>query len=69
MASYTVPAVLQARPAAFDPRACDDLDRIYYYRRAEQELAAAQGSRDERVVRCHYHLAGFYLDRVYSGIH
>ena len=42
-------------------------DRDYFYRRAEQELALAQASDNEHVVRFHYHLAGLYLDKVYGS--
>ena len=44
-----------------------DPELAYLYQRAEQELALAQSAQGERVVRSHYHLAGLYLDRVYSG--
>ena len=43
-----------------------DDDRSYYRRRAEEEIARAQASTNERAVSAHYHLAGFYLDRVYG---
>jgi hypothetical protein len=43
-----------------------DDDRDYYYRRAEQEIACAQASRNEEAVRVHYCLAGLYLDRVFG---
>jgi len=41
-------------------------DRAYYYRRAEEEIARAQAATDERGVSAHYHLAGYYLDRVFG---
>jgi hypothetical protein len=41
-------------------------DRIYYSRRAEEEISRAQASEDERLVRFHYILGGLYLDRVYG---
>lgn len=41
-------------------------DRVYYARRAEEEIARAQASADERAVKLHYELAGLYLDRVYG---
>jgi hypothetical protein len=43
-----------------------DDDKAYYYRRAEEEIERAQSSLDEKAVSAHYHLAGFYLDRVYG---
>ena len=43
-----------------------DEDRDYFSRRAEQEIAMAQSSDNEHVVRFHYHLAGLYLDKVYG---
>ena len=43
------------------------VDRGYWERRAEQELTAAQEATDERVVRAHYELLGFYLDRLYPS--
>ena len=42
-------------------------DRAYYYRRAEEEIARAQAATDERGVSAHYHLAGYYLDRVFGS--
>lgn len=48
-----------------DPRLSDD-DRAYYHRRAEEEIARAQASTEAKVVSFHYHLAGFYLDRVFG---
>ncbi len=41
-------------------------DRDYYYQRAEAELALAQQSANEDVVKAHYELAGYYLDLVYG---
>jgi hypothetical protein len=41
-------------------------DKAYYYRRAEEEIARAQASTDERGASVHYHLAGYYLDRVFA---
>ena len=43
-----------------------DEDREYYRRRAEEEISRAQQSDDERSVRAHFLLAGYYLDRVYG---
>ena len=40
-------------------------NRMFWERRAEQELTLAQESHDERVVRAHYELLGLYLDRLY----
>jgi hypothetical protein len=41
-------------------------DKTYFRRRAEEEIARAQSSRDERLVSFHYHLAGLYLDLVHG---
>lgn len=41
-------------------------DRSYFHRRAEEEIARAQASDDERLVSFHYNLAGLYLDRVFG---
>jgi hypothetical protein len=41
-------------------------DKAYYHRRAEEEIARAQASTEAKVVSFHYHLAGFYLDRVFG---
>ena len=43
-----------------------DDDKAYYHRRAEEEIACAQASSEAKVVSFHYHLAGFYLDRVFG---
>ena len=43
-----------------------DDDKDYYYRRAEQEIALAQNSKDEAAVKFHYMLGGLYLDRVFG---
>jgi hypothetical protein len=48
-----------------DPPLSDD-DKAYYHRRAEEEIARAQASTEPKVVSFHYHLAGFYLDRVFG---
>lgn len=42
-------------------------DRAYFYRRAEQELSRAQRAENPAAVKAHYHLAGYYLDRVYGA--
>lgn len=42
-------------------------DAEYYQARAEQELEFAQRSTNEAGARAHYLIAGYYLDRVYSG--
>ncbi|RHW17541.1 hypothetical protein D1610_08765 [Sphingomonas gilva] len=44
-----------------------DKDIRYFERRAEAELELAQRARHPDAVKAHYHLAGFYLDRVYGG--
>lgn len=49
-----------------DPPLSED-DKAYYHRRAEEEIARAQASNEAKVVSFHYHLAGFYLDRVFGG--
>jgi hypothetical protein len=41
-------------------------DKAYYHRRAEEEIARAQSSSDEKLVTFHYRLAGFYLDLVFG---
>ncbi|MDB5697455.1 MAG: hypothetical protein JWN69_259 [Alphaproteobacteria bacterium] len=56
---------MMSRSAA-DPSLSED-DKAYYYRRAEQEIACAQASTEAKVVSFHYHLAGFYLDRVFGA--
>ena len=43
-------------------------DRSYYIRRAEAELALAQSAAHPAAMRAHYHLAGYYLDKVYGRI-
>lgn len=43
-------------------------DRSYYVRRAEAELALAQSAAHPAAMRAHYHLAGYYLDKVYGRI-
>lgn len=48
-----------------DPPMSED-DEAYYHRRAEEEIARAQASTEAKVVSFHYHLAGFYLDRVFG---
>ena len=44
-----------------------DEDICYFERRAEAELELAQRALHPDAVKAHYHLAGFYLDRVYGG--
>jgi hypothetical protein len=46
--------------------AMSEPDRDYYYQRAEAELALAQQSANQDVVKAHYELAGHYLDLVYG---
>jgi len=41
-------------------------ERVYFSRRAEEEISRAQASDDEAAVSAHYRLAGFYLDRVFG---
>ena len=38
----------------------------YFYERAETELKLAQSAEHPAVVKAHYLLAGYYLDRVYG---
>lgn len=45
-----------------------DPDSDYYLQRAEAELTMAQAADHPAAVRAHYHLAGFYLDRVHSPL-
>lgn len=42
----------------------DEMD--YYERRAEAELELAQRAKHPNVVKAHYHLAAYYLDRVHG---
>ena len=41
-------------------------DLLYYERRAEAEIAAAQQARHQAVVQAHYELASAYLDRIHG---
>jgi hypothetical protein len=41
-------------------------DKAYFYQRAEAELKLAQQAAQPAVVKAHYQLAGYYLDRVYG---
>jgi hypothetical protein len=45
--------------------AAQDVD--YFSGRAEQEIELAQAAAHPAAVHAHYKLAGYYLDRVYSG--
>ncbi|QJU56372.1 hypothetical protein HL653_17615 [Sphingomonas sp. AP4-R1] len=42
-------------------------DKAYFYQRAETELKLAQQAVQPAVVKAHYQLAGYYLDRVYGN--
>lgn len=42
-------------------------DKAYFYQRAEAELNLAQQASQPAVVKAHYQLAGYYLDRVYGN--
>lgn len=42
-------------------------DKVYFYQGAEAELKLAQQAAQAAVVKAHYQLAGYYLDRVYGG--
>jgi hypothetical protein len=41
-------------------------DLLYYERRAEAEIEAAQQARHQAVVQAHYELASAYLDRIHG---
>jgi hypothetical protein len=41
-------------------------DDGYLERRAEAELQWAERAEHPRAVKAHYHLSGFYLDRIYN---
>jgi hypothetical protein len=43
----------------------DEDEKAYCEQRAEAELLLAQAADHPAVVRAHYLLAGFYLDRIY----
>jgi hypothetical protein len=45
----------------------DIAQKDYYLERAEAELDLANAARHEKAARAHYYLAGFYLDRAYTG--
>ena len=45
----------------------DDQEIAYLQWRAEEELRLAQAARSSDVVRIHYVLAGYYLERIYSS--
>jgi hypothetical protein len=46
----------------------DESEKAYLEQRAEAELSLAQSADHPAVVRAHYLLAGFYLDRIhYQG--
>lgn len=42
-------------------------DRLYFERRAEEELDCAQQATDPGAVKAHYELLGFYLNRLYPS--
>jgi hypothetical protein len=44
----------------------DDEESAYLEARAEAELSLAQSADHPAVVRAHYMMAGFYLDRLYN---
>lgn len=41
-----------------------DDDRVYFERRAEQEIERARESSDPRIVAVHYALSELYLERI-----
>jgi hypothetical protein len=41
-------------------------EQDYYERRAEAEIALAQGARHQRAVQAHYELASAYLERIHG---
>lgn len=43
-----------------------DEDRVYFYRRAEEEIERARLSVTDQLVQFHYVLAELYLDRIYG---
>jgi hypothetical protein len=43
----------------------DEDEKAYFEQRAEAELSLAQSANHPAVVRAHYLMAGFYLDRIY----
>jgi len=45
----------------------DIADRNYFLDRVEEELTLANEAAHSGVARAHYHLAAYYLDRVYGG--
>ncbi|GAA4815663.1 hypothetical protein GCM10023232_09310 [Sphingosinicella ginsenosidimutans] len=45
----------------------DAADRNYFLDRVEEELTLANQATHSNVARAHYHLAAYYLDRVYGG--
>lgn len=59
-------SLIDLRSARLSASAMDATESDYFYRRAEEEIAIAQASAEEHVVRFHYHLAGLYLDKVYG---
>jgi hypothetical protein len=44
----------------------DAADRNYFLDRAEEEITQANEATQAEVARVHYHLAAYYLDRVYG---
>lgn len=45
----------------------DQADKNYFLDRAEEEITQANQAVHAKVARVHYHLAAYYLDRVYGG--
>lgn len=45
----------------------DQAEKNYLLERAEAELDLANEARHRNVAYAHYHLAAYYLDRVYGG--
>jgi hypothetical protein len=45
----------------------DIADRNYFLDRVEEEISLANRATHMNVARAHYHLAAYYLDRVYGA--
>lgn len=45
------------------------MNKEFWHRRAEQELTLAADATDERVVKAHYLMLGYYLDLLYGPDH
>ena len=45
-----------------------DDEKLYFYKRAEVELDLAQAANRPEVVKVHYTLASYYLEKVYEEV-